>query len=76
MLIRKFKRMAPENHSFKTSPNIYSMNNKRVYENEKVINNYFLIKVLLKSIFPTYILSVFLFIIVCTFSNYHNLNIK
>lgn len=59
MLIRKFKRMAPVNHSFKTNTTIYNTNNERVYENEKIINNYFLIKTLLKSIFSTYILSVF-----------------
>ena len=59
MIMEKFKRMVCWCHSFKLSTTIYSMSNKRVYENEKIINNYFLIKVLLKSIFSTYILSVF-----------------
>ena len=42
--MEKFKRMAPTNHSFKTSPHIY---NKRqgVYDNK-----YIVIKILLESI--------------------------
>lgn len=75
MIMEKFKRMAPTNHSFKTSPHIY---NKRqgVYDNK-----YIVIKILLESINKLfqhilYILF-FMYYSLYFFSNYHNfLNLK